>query len=81
MWPQQAGLPGVLVDNAAAPRPAAAGTDAQALPLTTGHDDVDAALDALVEVADADPAEQVGPLGEALDVLRSTLNSISTETP
>ncbi|GAA1834797.1 hypothetical protein GCM10009682_61360 [Luedemannella flava] len=82
--PHQTGLPGVLPGGAAwgaAPQPAAARTDAEALPLTTGNDEVDAALAALADVADADPAEQVGPLGEALDVLRSTLNSISTETP
>jgi hypothetical protein len=80
--PQQGGLFGVPPGAArdAAPQATAERSDAEALPLTTGHEDVDAALAALAEVADADPAEQVGPLGEALEVLRATLNSISYDT-
>jgi hypothetical protein len=67
--------------SGAAAQPAAAPTDAHALPLTTGHDGVDAALAALADVADAAPQEQVGPLGEALEVLRATLDSIGHAEP
>jgi hypothetical protein len=42
----------------------------------TGHRQVDQALAALAEVADAPPAEQVGPLAAAHDVLRETLDAI-----
>jgi hypothetical protein len=44
--------------------------------VTTGHPRVDAALAALTEVADAPPVQQIGPLTEAHDVLRETLDSI-----
>jgi hypothetical protein len=42
----------------------------------TGQPDVDAALAALADVADAPPAEQVVPLTEAHRVLSETLDSI-----
>jgi hypothetical protein len=42
----------------------------------TGHRQVDEALAALAEVADAPPAEQVGPLAAAHAVLRETLDAI-----
>jgi hypothetical protein len=42
----------------------------------TGHRRVDEALAALAEVADAPPAEQVGPLAAAHQVLRETLDAI-----
>jgi hypothetical protein len=44
--------------------------------VTTGHPRVDAALAALAEVAEAPPVQQIGPLTEAHDVLRETLDSI-----
>jgi hypothetical protein len=76
------GLSGVPDDGQrAAAQPAAAWTDAAAVPLTTGHEDVDAALAALADVVDAPPAEQVGPLDEALEVLRTTLDSIGQAEP
>ena len=43
---------------------------------STGHRQVDEALAALARVADAPPAEQVGPLAAAHDVLRQTLDAI-----
>ena len=42
----------------------------------TGHRQVDDALAALARVADAPPADQVGPLAAAHDVLRQTLDAI-----
>ena len=42
----------------------------------TGHRQVDEALAALAEVADAPPAEQVGPLAAVHEVLRETLDAI-----
>jgi hypothetical protein len=42
----------------------------------TGHQEVDRALAALAEVADAPPADQVGPLAAAHEVLRETLDAI-----
>jgi hypothetical protein len=44
--------------------------------VATGHHQVDAALAALAEVADAPPAEQVAPLAAAHEVLRETLDAI-----
>jgi hypothetical protein len=42
----------------------------------TGNRQVDEALAALAAVADAPPAEQVGPLAAAHEVLRETLDAI-----
>jgi hypothetical protein len=42
----------------------------------TGHRQVDEALAELARVADAPPAEQVGPLAAAHEVLRETLDAI-----
>ena len=58
------------------PGPPGAGVPAEGGVIGDGSARIDEALDALAEVRDAAPAEQVGPLSQAQRVLRETLDSI-----